>query len=248
MFVVMAHKTGDHSINAVHHYTLISGKDLEDIVEEDTLINSSNIAGKLYVHNRLFSLVPTILFDPSHTELYLNFSADLETENDRWEICYEGIQNNTIQVVGATEKKLLGLLDSKIPELDLAHGASLTLAYFMEGRKDLLNQEIFIHIIPESIYIAGFRGGELMVFNQFPVTKEADFLKYVLTVIQQLAFDRVHCKITLLGNLELIHCKLENLQLYFKNIQETLPPQKIRYQPGAEEFKNTRLLEAFWLE
>lgn len=246
MFVLMAHKTGDQSISAVHHYTLSSNEDFEGIIETDELINSSNIAGKLYVHNRLFSLIPTILFDPSRISLYLNFASDIETGN--WEICYQGVQNNTIQVVGATEKKLLNLLDNKIPELDLAHGAALTLAYFMEGRKDLLNQEIFIHIIPEKIYVAGFRGGELTVFNQFPVTTEGDFLKYVFTVIQQLAFDRVHCKITLVGNLEFIHCKLENLQLYFKNIQQKAPQQNIRYLPGAETFMKTQLIEAFWHE
>ncbi|MEX2566128.1 MAG: DUF3822 family protein [Cyclobacteriaceae bacterium] len=244
LLVIIAHPEKVRAISGVHIYTINSKEDLNVILDADELINQSRATGKLTVHHQKFGLVPGPLFNPSHTSLYLNFSTDLEKGD--WEISYEGVHNNSIQVVSALDKSFLTKLDGLIPELEIAHGAAQVLDFFLNNNQDLLNQEIFINISPGSIYIAAFKGGELVLFNRFAIHEEADFLKYVLTVIQQLAFDRVHCKISLFGNLDYVHCELENLQRYFKNIQLKEQKQNIEYQPGAEDFKNTRLLEAFW--
>ncbi|MEX2511769.1 MAG: DUF3822 family protein [Cyclobacteriaceae bacterium] len=244
LLVIIAHPEEVRTISGVHIYTIHSQEDLYGILESDELINQSRATGKLTVHHQKFGLVPGPLFNPSHTSLYLNFSADLEKGD--WEISYEGVYSNSIQVVSALDKSFLIKLDGLIPELEIAHGAAQVLDFFLNNNKDLLNQEIFINISPGSIYVVAFKGGEMALFNRFVIQGEADFLKYVLTVIQQLAFDRVHCKISLFGNLNYVHCEIENLQRYFKNIHLKDPMQNIQYQPGAEDFKNTRLLEAFW--
>lgn len=85
-----------------------------------------------------------------------------------------------------------------------------------------------------------------MVFNRFSVHEESAFLRYVFMVLQQLGFDQAHCRINVYGNLEWVHTSLENLRLYFKNVHQPTPAQKVSYEKGAENFKNTQLLEAFW--
>lgn len=242
--MVIAHSKSGNAISAANLYTLSGQDDLEQSLASDELINAPNTAGKLYHHHQGFTLVPGMVFNPAHSSLYLGFSTAVDLEKD--EVTYTGIQNNSIQVLGTSSKLLLQQLDGKLPELELAHGAAHVLDFFLSHTKDLLDQELFIHAAPNSIYIAGFKAGELMVFNRFVVHEEQAFLRYVFVVLKQLAFDQAHCRINLYGNLEWVHTSLENLGNYFKNIHQPAPAQQVSYEKGAENFKNTQLLEAFW--
>ncbi|WP_162418945.1 DUF3822 family protein [Cyclobacterium roseum] len=244
LLVVIAHSKSGNAIAAANLYTLSGQDDLEQSLASDELINAPNTAGKLYHHHQGFTLVPGMVFNPAHSSLYLGFSTEVDLEKD--EVTYTGIQNNSIQVLGTSSKLLLRQLDSKLPELELAHGAAHVLDFFLSHTKDLLDQELFIHAAPNSIYIAGFKAGELVVFNRFLVYEEPAFLRYVFVVLKQLAFDQAHCRINLYGNLDWVHTSLENLRNYFKNIHQPTPAQQVSYEKGAENFKNTQLLEAFW--
>ncbi|MDN3686777.1 DUF3822 family protein [Cyclobacterium jeungdonense] len=244
LLVVISHTKYGNAISAANLYTLSGQNDLEQSIASDELINAPNTTGKLFLHHQGFTLVPGMVFNPAHSSLYLSFATEVDPEKD--EVTYTGIQNNSIQVLGTSSKTLLQQLDTKLPELELAHGAAHVLDFFLSHTKDLLDQELFIHAAPNSIYIAGFKAGELMVFNRFIVHEEPAFLRYVFIVLKQLDFDQAHCRINLYGNLEWVHTSLENLRNYFKNIHQPIPAQKVSYQKGAENFKNTQLLEAFW--
>ncbi|NHE55406.1 DUF3822 family protein [Cyclobacterium plantarum] len=246
LLTVIAHRQSDQSVIAANIYSLHEEEALEKIVGSDELINASNTSGRLYLHHQRFTLVPGILFNPAHSALYLNFATRVNPEKD--EVIYSGISNNSIQVLGAADKGLLNILDSRLPEMETSHGAAHVLDYFLHNNKDLLKQEIFIHTAPNSMYIAGFKDGELMVFNRFIVHEEQTLLRYLFIVLQQLAFDQAHCKISVFGNLDWVHSSLENLQGFFKNIQQSSPTQNITYQKGTENLKNTQLLEAYWLQ
>src|SRR5690606_29975349 len=96
------------------------------------------------------------------------------------------------------------------------------------------------------MYVAAFTGNELKLFNRFPVKDEQDFLKYTFAITHQLAFDRMYCRITILGDVKGINVDVDVLREYFKNIQATEPKSNQTYSPGAEIFKETHLLEAYW--
>ncbi len=244
LLVVISHNKADEAISAVNLYTLQEEADLEELIGTDDLINAPNTSGKLYNHHQGFTLVPGLVFNPAHSQTYLSFATEVDPLQQ--EITYTGVGNNTIQVLGTVARTLLDSLDSKLPELEIAHGAAHVLDFFLSHAKDLLHQEIFIHTAPNSMYIAGFKGGELMVFNRFLIQDETALLRYIFTVLQELAFDQAHCRISFYGNLDWVHSSLENLQKFFKNIHTPTPTQKITYQKGAEAFKNTLLLEAYW--
>src|SRR5690606_4626556 len=138
---------------------------------------------------------------------YINFMATVD--EGRYEVFYEGVDSNNIQVVGAIEKEIIELLDNALPDLEITHGASLVLSYLLKDRNEMLGQEIFVFAEEGNIYLAAFSGNELKVFNRFPISGDQDFLKYTLTVLHQLAFDRMHCRIALLGDLKGIGVDLE---------------------------------------
>lgn len=232
------------SVIASHLYLFEHKKELEDIVVNDILINTGNTLGKLYVHNNYFCLVPTVLFDPSVKFTYLNFAAHIE--EGKQEVFYEGVDSNNIQVVGAVEKEVVAQLDDALPDLELAHGSCLLLSYLSGYKSRLLGQELFVFAEQGHMYVAAFAGSELKLFNRFPVKGEQDFLKYTFAVTHQLAFDRMYCRITILGDVASLQVDVEALKDYFKNIQLGEPQCNQTYSPGAEKFKETNLLEAFW--
>ena len=219
-------------------------EELRELVSKDLLLNAENTQGKLYVHNDYFCLVPSVLFDPSARSTYLNFSADVTADN--YEVFYEGVDSHNIQIVGAVEKETISLLDNVLPDLEIAHGACVPLSYLSSKKGDFLGQELFVFAEQGHMYVAAYAGNELKLFNRFPVNGDQDFLKYTFAVTHQLAFDRMYCRITILGALVGIQVDLEILKEYFRNIQmgEIQPNQT--YSPGAEQFKETHLLEAFW--
>jgi hypothetical protein len=242
--LILIAKNHNGAIIGGHIYSYQNFLELREIIENDILINASNTTGKLYVHNDHFCLVPSVLFDPSVKNTYLNFCNAVDEEKQ--EIFYEGVFSNNIQVVGAIEKEVLSILDNLLPDLEVAHGASFVLPYILEGKKNMIGQEVVIVAERNHMYLAGFTNRELKIFNRFPVENDQEFLKYTFSVLHQLAYDRMHCKITLLGDIAGIHVNLDVLNLYFKNLLHPDPICNQTYSPGAEKLKETKMLEAFW--
>ncbi|WP_339922927.1 DUF3822 family protein [uncultured Cyclobacterium sp.] len=244
LLVVIAHEGEKKDITATYTYSFQDQNTIQHLIETEAIFNAPNTVGKLYVHHQKFTLVPTSLFNPSQGAKYLSFATEVNELEDS--VTYTGVSNNTIQILGTVNKNLINSLDKKLPELEITHGAAHVLGFFLTQTHDLLNQELFIHASPDCMYLAAFSEGELNLFNRFIITDEAAFLRYLFTFIQQMAFDRSHCKIRFFGNPEWLHTNMDNMELYFKNVHLNTPIQNISYLKGAESFMNTQLLEAFW--
>lgn len=237
-------KNSNGAVIGAHVYSFADEGELNGIIEKDPLINAANTSGKLYVHNANFCLVPSMLFDPTVKSLYLKFSTQANVED--LEVFYEGVDSNNIQVVGCMKRGILGYFDNVLPDLEIAHGASYFLSYLMKGKHDLLGQELCILAGKGFMYLAGFASSELKLFNRFPITGNDDFLKYTFSVLHQLSFDRMHCRITVLGDPQGIQVDFQLLNEYFKNIQITEPRSNQTYATGAEKFRESLLLESYW--
>lgn len=237
-------KDRNTKIIAAHSYSFENLEALRGFFKEDLLLNAHNTAGKLHVHNNHFCIVPGVLFDPTLKSTYLNFSTKLNTSLQ--EVFYEGVDNNNIQVVGAVEKEILDLCDHILPDMEVTHGAVLVLSYLFEDRKEMLGQEIFAVAQGGFMYLAAFSSGELVLFNRFKVESNEDFLKYIFAVMHQLGFNRMLCRISVLGDLEKMGIDMETLMLYFKNIVAPEPKNNLTYSPGTEAIKESKMLEVYW--
>ncbi|WP_157971893.1 DUF3822 family protein [Pleomorphovibrio marinus] len=234
----------ENRVLGINLYTYQTETELEGIVQSDEFIQSQNTLGRLYVHQERFCLVPTALFDPTQKNTYLKFSQNLDVAS--CEVFYQGVHQNSIQVLGSAPKDVLGFLDNSIPELEVQHGAAMHLDFLMDQAEGGTQQDLYASIIPDNVYFGAFRSGGLELFNLFRVGNEKEFLKYALATIQQLGFNRSSTKLTVLGDLSYIGCSREGLEPYFQEIAVKTPEEKVLYYPGAESFKNTGLLEASW--
>lgn len=231
-------------IHTAHLYTFEGLDQLSGIVQSDTLINTPNTYGRLYVHNEKFTLVPDSLFDPSHKDLYLSFCTHVQTED--LEVFYEGIYSNSIQILGGIEKTTLKKLDAALPDLEVTSGAAFHLAFLLERVNESSGEELYIFPLPGSIYLAALKDGKLLLFNIFKVNGENHLLKYLFSAIQQLGFRQENTNIHIIGSFSHILCDDDLLQNYFKNVHNVPLSGNVEYSEGAEDFKNTNLLEAYW--
>jgi len=140
----------------------------------------------------------------------------------------------------------LDLCDPILPDMEVTHGAALVLAYLFEDKKEMLGQELFVVAQGGFMYLAAFSSGELILFNRFKVESNEDFLKYTFAVLQQLDFNRMLCRVSVLGDLEEIGVDMETLILYFKNIVTPEPKNNLTYSHGVEVLKDSKMLEVYW--
>ncbi|MDN3669896.1 DUF3822 family protein [Echinicola jeungdonensis] len=235
-------KDQNGAILGVHIHRFQDQEILKEILKKDSFLAKNQVSGFLYLYSDQFTLVPGMLFDPNYKGTYLNFSSPLEEQV----VFYEGIQNNSIVLVSAISKDLMETFAETIPDLSLKHGVSLILDYLLPQKNDMLNQELLVIVEEGHIYLAGFAGHEMKLFNRFDVSGDQDFLKYTFSVLHQLAFDRMYCKISLIGDLDEVGTDKELLHKYFKNLEIVTPKSNQNYHPGAEGFKETLSLAAFW--
>ncbi|GGF17780.1 DUF3822 family protein [Echinicola rosea] len=241
--IVLA-KNQNGSVIGVNDYPFVEEKELEMILQKDLFISArgNHCNTTLYVYSPDFCLVPSVLFDAEKINTYLNFSTDV-TGKDTF---YSNLNEDQLVVVGGIDTTTLAIFGRYAKNLTLRHGSSLAVTYLLGEKPQMLNQELAVVIEDHEIYIAGFTNKELRFFNRFDVRNNQEFLKYSFSVLHQLAFDRMHCKITLYGNLEEINVQEPVLKKYFKNIEITAPKSIQNYLPGAESFRETKKLEAFW--
>ncbi|WP_229239825.1 DUF3822 family protein [Echinicola soli] len=241
--IVLA-KNQNGLVIGVNDYPFVEKNELEMILQKDLFISqkASHCEATLYVYSPDFCLVPSVLFDASEAETYLNFS----TKTDGTDSFYSSLNEDQLVIVGGIEKATLAIFSKYVNNLSLKHGSSLAITYLLGEKPLMLNQELAVIIEDNEVYIAGFTNKELKFFNRFEVRNNQDFLKYSFSVLHQLAFDRMHCKITLCGNLEEINVQEQVLRKYFKNMEITSPKPTQNYLPGAESFRETKKLEAFW--
>ncbi|MBD8487706.1 DUF3822 family protein [Echinicola sp. CAU 1574] len=240
--LIVIAKNQNDSIMGVNSYPFVEQEELEFSLKKDPFISTAKAKATLFVFNECFCLVPGMLFDPNEKDTYLNFSTPIEDH----EVFHAGVDNNKTVVVGGLEKSMAKIFSKRIADLTMAHGAVIALDYLLHERSEMLNQEISIVIEDHQIYVAGFSNKELKFFNRFEVSSNQEFLKYTFSVLHQLAFDRMHCKITLFGNLTDINVQEEVLHQYFKNLALSTPKTNQNYLLGAESFKETQKLSAYW--
>lgn len=241
--VVIANDEQD-GLCGVHIYNYQVKDSLHQIIQDDSLINSPNTFGRLYVHNRLFSLLPASLFDPSQCITYLKLHADIDQE--KIECFYEKIELSEMVVVGGAEKTLLTLFDQALPDLEVTPGVFFHLSFLMDLTKDTAGDEIVLMPFPGGLYLGAFVSGSLHVFNQFPVSEETSFLKYLAAVVEQVGMDQEAAQLTVVGGLEHVFSSEDQLKTYFAHVRTVNPNSTLSYLPGVGSFTQSGLLESVW--
>lgn len=202
-----------------------------------------NVAVSLYYHTEIFALIPGVMYEASMNEAYLYFSGPVQEKAHTFNT---SLESANLQLVSSIPSGFLAQLPFKSDELTCLHGSSSFLSFALKEKFNLVQQEILIAIYPGFIYLGAFKNQELVLFNRFAIADEENLLNYVFGIVHQLSFSPNFLRISIL---ESNFCKLSQTwgSEYFKNIRRIKPISNQHYHKGAEQFKETGILEAFWL-
>jgi hypothetical protein len=226
----------------IHHYRNFELQNLEGLFSTDPLLRN-DVPSKFYFHQPGFSLVPGVLFQPGKEREYLQFAENLPADPHFFST---PLDSNNLQVLSFISSKLRKNLDARFSEITLHHGCCSFLSYLFKERFNLIGQEILVNYFDSHIYLAAFTDQDLSVFNFFDISGRDDILKYVLIIIDQLAYDRNHVRVSLFGATEKSDITEAWGRDYFQNFRLVNPHSNQNYSHGFKHLKSENVLESYW--
>ena len=240
-FLVLA-KNNEQKITAIHLYETFDRGRLEEYFKTDSLLGL-NLPVQIYFHEPIFTLVPWLFYVGGKEKNYLEvLSEDLEKPY----FFYTPIDSGNIHVLSYIPESTRKLIIQKFSNLTILHGSSSFLSYLIKEKNSQIGEEIFVNYAGAFIYLAGFSGRELVVFNRFETESKEDILKYILIAIKTLKFDQNHVRVTIYGAMENSGISDEWGNSFFSNFRITKPYTNQDYSSGLNLDYLPHLFEFFW--
>lgn len=230
-------------VAAIHQKTYNSQGELLQLLKEDKLLKLE-VPKRVFNYGESFSLVPGILFDASLLSVYL-FFAERPKESDI--VFQTSLESNTLHLVGSIDAAVAEALQSGYSDTYFHHGAASFLSYALKEKFNLIDQEILLQLYEGFFYLAAFSKQEIVLFNRFEVSGREDLLRYVMGILEQLAFNRNHCRVSIYGDIEAFGIDESWGEMYFRNFRISTPHPNIQYLEGTEEFQHKSLAESYWV-
>lgn len=230
-------------VAAIHQSQFKTQRDLIQQIKEDKLLRLE-VTKRIFHFNEAFTLVPGILFDASLLSVYLFFA---ETPKENKKLFHTSLESNTLHLVGSIDSVVSDALQTTYTDTSFHHGASCFLSYALKEKFNLIDQEILLNFHQGFFYLAAFSKQELVLFNRFEISHREESLRYVMGVLQQLAFSRNHCRISVYGASEFYGIDETWGNLYFRNFKLGTPHANLQYLEGADVFQHASLFESYWV-
>jgi len=153
----------------------------------------------IYVNQRS-EIVPSLLFDPSHKEDYLDFVLS-KRENEV--VYYDSLPMKNVYNVYALPDQLEKQLTSIFSNCKIMHYSSTLLmnVFFRLVDKNRETQ-LFINVQFGTFNLIISKAGELVYFNTFKITSDDDLTFYLFYVIEHLKLDIKDISLSLMGEIE----------------------------------------------
>ncbi len=152
------------------------------------------------IKNNKYAQVPASLFVEDSALEYLRFNAQVDAAKEQVLHC----RNRQLDAVTvfALGKDLQGWLTSlyKNSNIQFIHQS----AALIEGVLDVAPQHkgqspLFLYVDRFKLHILSAAGGKLVYYNQFPVKHFADYVKYIMLVINALGLSQENSQVILWG-------------------------------------------------
>ncbi|MCH7397239.1 DUF3822 family protein [Belliella sp. DSM 107340] len=240
-YILLA-KDVNNQVSAIHQKFFSDLKSLQFVLERDKLFAIA-VPTKIFLFHKSYALIPGVIFEANHVDLYLDFS---DKSSQEISFLYSSLDSNNIYVVSKIENNLKSTFEINKTKITYHHGSCSFLSYALANKNSYLNQEVLISVFGQNFYIAAFKNQELASFNVFETENKEGLMKYLFGVTHQLDFDRKYCRISLMGEYSQMGIDQEFGNTYYKNFVLTQPTPNQQYLEGAEIFKNSNFFEGFW--
>ncbi len=184
---------------------------------------------KISFKNSKFTQVPLALFEKDAQVEYLSLNCHLDL-NQEEVFYYQHLQCDTVTVFAADHQVLSWLKNTyPIAKLQIIHHTSSLLEGFLKHDDHAMGKTVHVYFQEKDLTVVATDNKRLLFINKFKIAREADFVKYVLLVLQQLALDQFTTKVIIRGHLTPQSDQFLDLHKFVKNLSFGGRPSFLKY-------------------
>jgi hypothetical protein len=190
------------------------GVPLPSVIDQNQWLTNFFRSVRVIVENNRSTLIPSVLFDESEKDTYLNFSVEAEAEE---KVLFDKLTRLDIVNIFGVTNTLHEQITGFFPGTKVCHVSTVLIESIWMNFKNLItDKRIYIFVREEAFNMIIFEKKQLVYSNAFHFRAPEDFLYYVIFVMEQLNLNPEEVPVTLLGD---ISTKTPHFDLIFKYIR-----------------------------
>jgi len=180
-----------------------------------------NFSEVVAIHrNNLFSLVPTALFNADDLANYLKFNAKI-LANDL--IVYDELVTHKMVNVYVPFVNINNFIYDFFGAFEYKHISTVMVEYLL-GLQNVGDDPIcYVHVLGGDMDITVIHHKKLVLYNNFVIETQEDFMYYLLFTLEQLELDPDIIKVHLMGSITTEDNYYKLCQKYIKNVAVFYP-------------------------
>lgn len=217
---------------------------IQKVFDQNNLLAQQFKKVNVVHHNELATLVPHAYFDEAAAQQYLERSVKV-LKNDY--ISHDTLEDQSAVLVYIPYVNINNFIFSKFGSFDYFHMATLFIEAKNKIESSAKQTKYYIHVHNNTFYALLYKSGELLFFNHFKFQTAADFIYYVLFVIEQTGMDPDVLQTELSGDIEKESELFKNTYQYIRhlNFYTATNPKLTDAFSGESKHSNYIILQQF---
>lgn len=151
------------------------------------------------IKSNKFVQVPAQLFVETSAAEYLKFNARIEADKDQILFCKNAsIDSVTVYVAPKPLYDWLALLYQNA-SLKFIHQSTALIEGVLRISKQRKTSPLYLYVDRFKMHILAAEDGQLIYYNQFPIKHFADYVKYIMLVLNALGMDQKTSQVVMWG-------------------------------------------------
>ena len=188
-------------------------ENIKKVIDDDFIIEHQIDEAQLIFDNPLFTNVPDLYFEKEQTAHYLKYNTELLAGDY---VDYDDVTSLNLKVVYIPIMNIYNYLVDKIGNVGYKHQMSTLLNVIKPENEH--KEYVFINRYLDNCYILAYYNGKCHLANRFKVQTDEDVAYYLLSVIDQLKFDRENLQLVISGFIKKDDQAYNYLYDYIRNI------------------------------
>lgn len=200
---------------------------------------------KFTIKNNKFIQVPESLFAPAASDQYLRLNARFDLEKEVVLHCTN--VKSKIVTVFSLHKDIHDWIQSLYPNSNVSyiHQSACLIEGILEISKDEPDQPLYIYIDRFKLHILYAHEAKLIYYNQFPIQHFADYVKYIMLVLNTMKMDQQSSQIVLWGYIGKNSPHFIEFSKYIKNVKFGVRPKYLKFGYLFDEIQEHHFVDLF---
>lgn len=219
---------------------------LDDLFDDHALLKA-NFWKKINVSvkNSKFVLVPGDLFAADKVQSYLKFNAPVYPDREVFLYCKS--KRSDVVTCFSYEKDLHDWLSAVYPQSkpQLLHQAASLIEGALQYSKETRESPLLLFVDRFKLHILFCKAGKLIYYNQFVIKQFADYIKYIMLVMNSLKLNQQSGKVVLWGYIGKNSPHYHEFYRYIQNVTFGGRPHTLRFGYLFDELQEHHFFDLF---